>query len=180
MKNFSNYWKALSFAFASYGNLKRKAKDTPYIIHPVRITLILRSVGFNEFENEELMIAALFHDLCEDTNTTLEEIDKKFGEKIVSIVNELTMPEDAKDRKKDKWLENFMNSSKEAKIIKLADRIDNLLEMVDDWTVEKQIAYANQAKIVLKSCGDANKELADKLDEIIKDLLDNLEYNMNS
>ncbi len=180
MRNFSNYWNALSYAFEKYGNLKRKAKDIPYVIHPVRITLILRSVGFNEFEHEELMIAALFHDLCEDTDTTLEEIDKKFGEKIVSIVDELSKPADALDHKKDQWLENFINNSKEAKIIKIADRIDNLLEMVDDWTIEKQISYANQAKIVLKSCGDANKELADKLEEIIKNLLDNLEYKMNS
>jgi len=180
MRNFSNYWNALSYAFEKYGNLKRKAKDIPYVIHPVRVTLILRSVGFNEFEHEELMIAALLHDLCEDTNTTLKEIDKIFGEKIVSIVDELSKPVNAKDHKKDRWLENFKNSSKEAKIIKIADRIDNLLEMVDDWTIQKQIAYANQARIVLKSCRDANKELADKLEEIIKIILDNLEYKINS
>lgn len=180
MKNFSNYWNALSFAFVKYGNLKRKAKDILYVIHPVRITLILRAVGFNEFEHEELMIAALFHDLCEDTDTTLEEIDKLFGKKIVSIVDELTKPKDAKDHKKDQWLENFINSSKEAKIIKIADRIDNLLEMVEDWIIEKQITYANQAKIVLRSCGDANKELADKLEEVIKDILNKLESKMNS
>ncbi|MFW9970358.1 MAG: HD domain-containing protein [Candidatus Odinarchaeota archaeon] len=180
MKNFSNYWNALSFAFEKYGNLKRKATDIPYVIHPVRITSILRAVGFNEFEQEELMIAALFHDLCEDTNTSLEEIDKNFGKKISSIVAELTKPETAKGRKKDLWLENFAKSSEEAKIIKMADRIDNLLEMVNDWTVQKQISYANQAKIILRSCGDSNEELADKLAEIIKRVLDNLKIRNNS
>lgn len=180
MKNFLNYWNALSYAFEKYGNLKRKAKNIPYIIHPVRITSILRSVGFNEFEYEELMIAALFHDLCEDTNTTLEEINKNFGKKIGSIVGELTKPKEAKGRKKDWWIENFVNSSEEAKIIKMADRIDNLLEMVEDWSVEKQINYANQAKIILRSCGDANEELANKLEELIIQILDNLKCNMNS
>ncbi|MFX1379988.1 MAG: HD domain-containing protein [Promethearchaeota archaeon] len=172
MQDFSNYWKALSFAFEKYGNLKRRAKDILYIIHPIRITLILRAAGFNEFKDEELMIAALFHDLLEDTNISFKEIEKNFGKKIVSIVNELTKPKDVKGRKKDEWLENFINSSKEAKIIKIADRIDNLLEMVDDWTVKKQVDYADQAKIILKSCGNADKELSNKLEETINNILD--------
>lgn len=180
MKNFSSYWNALSFAFEKYGNLKRKAKDIPYVIHPVRIASILRAAGFNEFEQEDLMIAALFHDLCEDTNTSLEEIDKKFGKKISSIVAELTKPENTKGHKKDLWLENLVKSSEEAKIIKMADRIDNLLEMVKDWTTQKQINYVNQAKIILRSCGDSNEELANKLAEIIKQVLDNLKIKSNS
>ncbi|MFX1596187.1 MAG: HD domain-containing protein [Promethearchaeota archaeon] len=173
MKNFLNYWNAISFAFTKYCNIKRKVNNIPYIIHPIRITSILRAVGYNEFEHEDLMIASLFHDLCEDTNTSLEEIDKKFGKRVASIVSELTKPKVTKGRKKDQWFEDFINNSKEAKIIKMADRIDNLLEMVDDWTKKKQLSYTNQAKIILKSCGDANKELAHKLEEIIKKNLEN-------
>ncbi len=173
MRNFSNYWNAISFAFTKYGNLKRKAKDFLYIVHPIRITSILRAVGFNEFEHEDLMIGALFHDLCEDTETELKEIECLFGERVASIVDELTKPKGAKGRKEDQWLENFINHSGEAKIIKMADRIDNLLEMVDDWTVEKQISYADQAKIILRSCRDVNIELATKLEEIIKKILGN-------
>jgi len=174
MKDFSNYWNALSFAFEKYGNLTRKSKEIPYIIHPIRITSILRAVGFDEFENEDLMIAALFHDLVEDTDTKLNEIENKFGEKVALIVAELTKPEGANGRKKDQWLENFINDSEEARIIKMADRIDNLLEMVDDWTIEKQISYVEQAKIILKSCGDSNKQLAKKLEALINSLLERL------
>ena len=174
MKDFSNYWNALTFAFTKYGSLKRKGNDLPYIIHPIRIISILRAVGFSEFEHDDLMIAALFHDLCEDTNTKLEEIDMLFGERVSSIVNELTKPEDVKGHKKDQWLENFKNRSRESKIIKIADRIDNLMEMVNDWTLEKQKQYANQAKIILESCKDSNQELVNKLEEVIKKILDNL------
>jgi len=174
MKDFSNYWNAMSFAFIKYGNLKRKAKDIPYVIHPIRITTILHAAGFNEFDHDDLMIAALFHDLLEDTETTLEEIESQFGKKVGEIVVELSKPKGTKGRDKDKWLENFIENSKEAKIIKIADRIDNLMDMRDVWDVEKQRSYADQAKIILKSCGDANKQLAHKLDDCINEILSNL------
>ena len=174
MKNFLNYWNAITFAFEKYGTLKRKSMDIPYIVHPIRITTILHANGFNEFDHERLMIAALFHDLIEDTDMEINEIEDRFGSKIGDIVIELTKPEGAKGRKKDKWLEEFAIKSKEAKIVKLADRIDNLMDMRDIWDAEKQKSYADQAKIILKSCGDANKQLANKLDELIDGVLNNI------
>ncbi len=171
MKDFSNYWNAMSFAFIKYGNLKRKAKDIPYVIHPIRITTILHAAGFNEFDHDDLMIAALFHDLLEDTETTLKEVEDHFGKKVGEIVVELTKPKGTKGRKKDEWLEKFVKSSKDAKIIKLADRIDNLMDMRGVWSEEKQNSYASQAKIILKSCGDANKQLGKKLNDTINEIL---------
>ncbi|HEA70785.1 hypothetical protein LCGC14_0749010 [marine sediment metagenome] len=172
MKDFSNYWNAISFAFIKYDGLKRKEKDIPYVIHPIRITMILHAAGFNEFDHEDLMIAALFHDLIEDTDIKLNEIENNYGKKVGQIVVELSKPEGTKGRKKDEWLERFVKSSKEAKIIKLADRIDNLMDMKDVWSAEKQISYAEQARIILRSCGDANKQLARKLKEITNEILD--------
>lgn len=171
MKDFSNYWNAISFAFAKYGNLKRISSDIPYVIHPIRIITILHAAGFNEFEHEDIMIAALFHDLLEDTDTDIKEIEDKFGKKIGKIVVELTIPKGILGREKDKWLEEFVIKSKEAKIIKLADRIDNLMDMKDIWKAKKQISYTDQAKIILKSCEDANKQLSKKLGELIDGIL---------
>jgi (p)ppGpp synthase/HD superfamily hydrolase len=171
MKNFLNYWNAITFAFEKYGTLKRKSIDIPYVVHPIRITTILRANDFNEFDHEELMIAALFHDLIEDTDIEIKEIEDRFGSKIKDIVIELTKPEGAKGHKKDKWLESFSIKSKEAKIIKLADRIDNLMDVGDIWDAEKQKSYADQAKIILKSCGDVNKQLANKLEDLIDNIL---------
>lgn len=166
MNDFSKYWNAISFAFAKYNNLKRD-NDLPFVVHPIRITSILRAYGFNEFENEDLMIATLLHDLVEDTNLTIKEIEHQFGKKVASIVNESTKPMNAK---KEQWLETFKNYSKEAKIIKMADRLDNLMNM-EKWDKQRKIAYLEQSKIIVTTCRDANQELANKLDEVIQDLL---------
>ncbi|MBY8984173.1 MAG: bifunctional (p)ppGpp synthetase/guanosine-3',5'-bis(diphosphate) 3'-pyrophosphohydrolase [Candidatus Lokiarchaeota archaeon] len=174
MKDFSNFWDAINFAFAKYRYLTRQSTKIPYVIHPIRITTILRAVGFNEFDHADLMIAALFHDLLEDTDISLKEIEDQFGKRVGEIIFELTIPKGVIGLEKDKWLEKFENKSKEAKIIKIADRIDNLMDMKDIWDEKKQRSYTNQARIILKSCRDANEQLALKLDLTINEILDNL------
>ena len=169
MKQFLNYWKALNFALIKYGDLRRKSGDIHYFIHPLRITLILRAAGFSEFENENLMIAALFHDLVEDTDISLSEIENKFGRNVASIVSEVSIPIKTE---KEVYLENLKNASVEAKIIKLADRIDNLIDLPKSfWPIDKQKSYAEQAKIILESCGDANSKLALRLKQEIEKIL---------
>jgi len=167
MKDFTKYWDALTFAIINYGKLTRKSSDVPYIIHPVRITSILRAAGFNEFKDEDIMISALFHDLIEDTKTTSDLIETEYGAKIASIVDELSKP---KKGNKEDWLKTFENASKEAMIVKMADRIDNLLDM-EMWPSEKRKSYAEQAKLIVKYCGNASAKLSRKLQEIIDNIL---------
>ncbi|MHA1293658.1 MAG: HD domain-containing protein, partial [Promethearchaeota archaeon] len=126
MKDFTKYRKALNFTIFHYKNLERKYVKIPAFIHPIRIASILRAVGYNEFDHEDIMIAALFHDLIEDTDVTSNDIKEQFGSKIANIVIELSKP---KEKDKEEWLKNFKNLSNEARIIKLADRIDNLMDM---------------------------------------------------
>ncbi|MFX0069947.1 MAG: HD domain-containing protein [Candidatus Hermodarchaeota archaeon] len=165
MKKFSRYWEALTFAAQNHGLTLRKDEKTPYIVHPLRITAILRAAGFSEYEHEDLMIAALFHDLVEDTNVSIKEITNKFGTKVSSIVEELSKP---KQGNKDEWLKTFDKYSKEAQIIKMADRIDNLMDMkIESWSNEKKKSYAEQAKNILFKCRNANSDLAFELEKVI-------------
>ena len=168
MKDYTKYWNALTFASMGHGEQKRKVSNIPYIIHPVRITSILRSAGFSEHENEDLMIAALFHDLIEDTETKFDEIKDQFGEKIAMIVNELTKPENGD---KEHWLKSFDSKSNEAKIIKMADRIDNLKDISQiNWSEEKKRFYIEHGRIIVDKCGNAHSDLACKLEQLIEKL----------
>ena len=119
MKEFIKYRKALDYAIEKYGDLKRKVTHLPYVIHPLRISAILRAAGFNEFDHQDMMIATLFHDLVEDTDITLEDITNGFGAKIAALVGDLTHPTDMPGEKKDDWLRTFANVSTEVKIDQL-------------------------------------------------------------
>ncbi len=171
MNDFSSYWDALTFVFSRHDDQKRKSVNIPYVIHPIRVALILRSVGFSEFEHENLMIAAIFHDLIEDTDTTFEEISEQFGKQVALIVDELSRPDNTD---KDEWINTFETKSMEAKIIKMADRIDNLKDMPSSkWTRKTQIKYAQQGGLILKQCGHANLKLAEILKRNIQEVLQN-------
>ncbi len=169
MREFENLWKGLSFAFLKYGSLKRKSIDIPYVIHPIRVALILRATGFSEFKDKSLFLAALFHDLLEDTDLTFEELKSKFGEEVALIVKELSKPD---NMSKEDWLRAFSTASKKAKIIKMADRIDNLMDMKSiGWMIEKERQYAEHGLIILDTCGKENSKLAHKLEKLIEKTL---------
>ena len=169
MNDFSRYWNAVTFVFDRHGEQKRISANLPYVIHPIRVALILRSVGFSESEHENLMIAALCHDLIEDTKTTFEEISKQFGNIVASIVSELSKPD---DKDKDEWIKSFDKMSNEAKVIKMADRVDNLMDMPSSkWTCDKQVQYARQGDLILEYCEKANQKLAALLKRTIQGVL---------
>ena len=114
MKDIQEYWKAITYIVPKHEGQPRKDGITPYIVHPLRVAMILRAVGFNEFNDSDLMIAALFHDLVEDTDPEVEEIESEFNAKIALIVKEVSKPEQGD---KDEWLKSLGTASKEAKVI---------------------------------------------------------------
>ena len=137
----------------------------PAVIHPLRVATILRAAGFSEFREENLLIAALFHDLLEDTEYTETDLEVQANEDVATIVKQLTKPECGS---KEDYLEGLAQASREAQIIKLADRIDNLRDMeTAGWSAEKRKSYAEQAQIILRTCGGAHPVLKSALQQEI-------------
>ncbi len=119
--------RALAFAREAHGSINQRRKYTgePYIVHPIAVAEIVRSVP----HTEAMIAAALLHDVVEDTPVTIEDIQAEFGEEIAGLVDWLTdvsRPSDG-NRRKRKHLD-LLHTAKApaaAKTIKLADLIDN-------------------------------------------------------
>lgn len=113
-----------SVAHAAIGQ-KRKYSGVDYIVHPRRVSKIVAEAG----GTEDMIAAALLHDVLEDTYVTSEMIAEEFGWKIHKLVVELTdisKPEDGnRAKRKAMDAEKLSLASREAQIIKLADLIDN-------------------------------------------------------
>ncbi len=92
MKEYNRYLEALEFAVANYKKPREKS-GLNSVVHPLRVVSILQAAGFSEFENADLMIAALFHDLIEDEGVKRDTIKNLFGYKVADIVEELSRPE---------------------------------------------------------------------------------------
>lgn len=107
--------------------------DRPYITHPIRVAGM---IAIHPDTSVEMVAAAYLHDLLEDTTTTVEDLVVRFGPEVAKLVGELTntSKETGAPRVDRKRMDRarIYGISKEAKLIKLVDRIDNLTEMYDD------------------------------------------------
>ena len=106
--------RALRFADRAHAG-QRRIGGEKFITHPVTVAAILTMY---RYEDEDIFAAALLHDTVEDTDVTLADIQRAFGKRIAGIVGELTKKPDG----------TFGLKTREAHIIKLADRIHNLLD----------------------------------------------------
>lgn len=117
--------KAIAFAAYAHMNDLRKYTNDPYIVHPLAVMNIVKEVT----EDEEVLAAALLHDVVEDTYISLKTIRDIFGNRVATLVDELTdksKPGDG-NRKARKKIDrdNLAAASAEAQTIKLADMIHN-------------------------------------------------------
>lgn len=124
--------KAYEFANQAHKGIRRRSGE-PYIIHPIQVaTIVVTKIGLGY----KSIVAALLHDVVEDTEYTTEDISNLFGEKVASLVDGLTkikvvLDNDVKAQQKSVQAENFkrilltLNDDVRVVLIKLADRLHN-------------------------------------------------------
>lgn len=136
--------KAAAFAARKHRDQRRKdAGATPYINHPLALSEVLVDHGVAD---AIVIVAALLHDTVEDTETSFDELRAVFGERVASIVAEVTDDKRlAKPDRKALQVAHAAGLSREAKLVKLADKICNLRDMAnsppDRWDLQRRREY---------------------------------------
>lgn len=166
---------ALSDAFKfsekkHHNQVRKNAEKDSYIVHPVNVALLLWGVGM--ITDKETIIAALLHDTIEDTSTKDDEISDQFGIAVLKIVKEVTddknMP---KHDRKQHQIEHAPSLSLQAKLVKLADKISNVTDVINnpppDWDFETRREYIIWAEKVVAGLRGVNPALENKFDELI-------------
>lgn len=161
----------IDFAAEKHRFQTRKNKEkTPYISHPIGVAYNLMATG--EVRETSVIIGALLHDTIEDTQTTFEEIENKFGKHVVALVREVTDDKSlAKEARKRLQVVNAAHKSKGAAQIKLADKLFNLNDLFNnpppDWTQTRIDRYYEWAQSVIDRLPTANDKLYTAVEEII-------------
>ena len=114
--------RALAFARARHGDQCRRGSETPYWVHLVRVAMLLDVWGESD---PVLLQAALLHDTVEDTPTSMGEIRTGFGPEVADLVDWLTAPHRG-DELRAYYARLEASAPPEARVLKLADRVDNL------------------------------------------------------
>jgi guanosine-3',5'-bis(diphosphate) 3'-pyrophosphohydrolase len=160
--------KALFFASVKHQSHKRNDRNrSPYLNHPVSVAYYLSSCGITD---PDILCAALLHDTLEKTETTREELLREFGQKILSIVEELTDdPALSKKEQHEAQIRNAPLESHEAKIIKIGDKISNITHLKEnsplDLDSKKKLEYLNWTRQVIDGIRGTNTCLENRYDE---------------
>lgn len=155
--------KALAFAAAKHKDQRRKDVDaSPYINHPIALADVLCNEG--HVTDIEVICAALLHDTVEDTDTSAEELEAEFGKAIRDIVMEVTDDKTLPNKqRKQAQIDHAAGISDKAKLVKLADKICNLRDVVNcpppEWSLERRRDYFDWARAVIDGLRGVNAGL---------------------
>ena len=149
--------RAIQFAIIAHDEQYRKSGE-PYVIHPILVAAIVASIS----EDKTMIIAALLHDVVEDTEFTLEDIELNFGKDVAHLVDGLTKIFEIRDSElvksgsNEKLIKSALSfrkiliaSIKDVRVlvVKLCDRLHNMLTL-DALPLEKQKRISEETLVV--------------------------------
>ena len=131
--------KAIQFAGKAHEGGLRKGTNLPYILHPIEASTIAARLT----EDPEIIAAAALHDVVEDTDYTLEDIQKEFGDRVAELVDSCTENKRRDIPAADTWMirkqetiEHLKTAPRDVKVIAFSDKLSNLRSMMTDYIAE--------------------------------------------
>lgn len=137
--------KAFDIAVEAHKDMRRKTGE-PYIYHPIAVAkIVAEEIGLDTIS----IVCALLHDTVEDTDITLEDVERLFGKKERQIIDGLTKISGVFDQTSSAQAENFrkmlltLSDDVRVILIKLADRLHNM-RTLDSMARDKQLKIASE------------------------------------
>lgn len=166
--------KAIIFATNAHSGSCRKGTNLPYIIHPMEVAAIVSTMT----DSKAVIAAAVLHDTVEDTNATIDDIRREFGDEVAELVSSesenkrenLPSSDTWKIRKQETVNRLKNESSKEAKMIALGDKLSNIRAIWRDYNTIGDKLWErfnqNDPHEILWYYGAVAESLADLKDEL--------------
>ena len=136
--------RAIVFAVHAHAGTERRGKAFPYIVHPMEAVTIVATMT----NDQELLAAAALHDTVEDTDTTVEQIRSRFGQRVAELValETDTLVEDGVGgervasrswhERKQATIDRLAHASRDAKMVALGDKLSNMRAIARDYAVQ--------------------------------------------
>lgn len=149
------------------GKARRGGRGVPYVHHVFDVAGRVAAAGLT---SEDALIAAILHDVVEDTYGTLEQIRDLFGPVVAQYVAQLTLPVEIHqdiEKKVQHQMRMMAEMGWECRAVKIADKTSNVFDLVHDppgWGIKAVRGYANDAKAVV----DMVRMLPDQPEYIVR------------
>ncbi|HET6961876.1 MAG TPA: HD domain-containing protein [Terriglobia bacterium] len=164
---------ALHFAADKHRDQRRKNREaSPYINHPIEVVEILGRVG--GVTDLPTLQAAILHDTIEDTQTTGEDLEGRFGTEVRQLVEEVSDDQRLpKAQRKRLQIEHAPHLSPKAKLIKIADKISNVRDVTHSppahWPHRRRCEYLDWAEKVVAGLRGSNPAVDAMFDDTLKE-----------
>ena len=131
---------AIIFATKAHDGMRRKKSESPYILHPMEAAVIVGTMT----DDQNLIAAAALHDVVEDADISIEEIEEKFGKRVRELVGSETEdkradlpPADTWRIRKEESLAVLKNTDDIAVLmVWIGDKLANMRSIYREWKVE--------------------------------------------
>jgi len=159
---------ACDYAARQHAHQRRKgAASEPYVNHVIEVAA---RVARSPAADADTVIAALLHDVIEDTDGTADDIASRFGAPVAAIVLEVTDDKTLpKAERKARQVETVASKSEAARRIKLADKAANLAAIAQSppthWDLARKRAYLDWAGSVIAGCRGVDPVLEAAFDD---------------
>ena len=163
---------AIRFAAEQHRNDRRKGTDgAPYINHPIAVAEQLAAAGLGD--DTDLLMAAVLHDVVEDTGATEGQLTEMFGAAVAAIVLEVSDDKSLeKGERKRLAVETIGHKSRSARLIKLSDLTANVYDVIHHpppWTRGRKLDYLTWANRCADAMRGTHPDLERRLLDVIED-----------
>jgi (p)ppGpp synthase/HD superfamily hydrolase len=172
MNDLTRIMQAADTAARWHVHQRRKGQAAePYINHLLEVACLVTTA--TEGREPDVVIAALLHDAVEDQGIAIELIASAYGRKVADIVTEVTDDKSLpKAERKRLQVETAGHKSREARLIKLADKTSNVRAIANspppDWSVERRLDYIRWAREVVAQIRGTSPWLEQQFDAALK------------
>ncbi|MDF3067740.1 MAG: hypothetical protein K0R38_3341 [Polyangiaceae bacterium] len=157
----SRLLEALDFAAVRHSAQRRKGPDAaPYVNHLIEVASLVANVG--QVDDVDVLIAAVLHDVLEDTPTTADEVTERFGPRVCRFVRALSDDKSLPRRERRKIaLDELPQAEVLVRVIKLADLASNIKLLPPNWTEERKREYLEWSEHAATICSPSCLALAE-------------------
>jgi guanosine-3',5'-bis(diphosphate) 3'-pyrophosphohydrolase len=132
--------RAVEFARLHHGDQRRKT-GVPYLEHLLEaLQVLVEGAGI---ASPDVLVAAVLHDVVEDTPVTLDEVSAQFGPRVAELVGWVTIPALGPGETKSAYLRRLRDAPPDAVLVKLADRASNV-QTLRNLPLDQQRSYYEQ------------------------------------
>ena len=128
--------RAVRFALQAHAGTERRGKGYPYLLHPMEAAAIVATIT----PDQEILAAAMLHDVVEDTPVTVDELRAEFGDRIADLVAAESDIEIAHQSESESWharkqaaIDRLARAPHDAKVVAMGDKLSNMRAIAQDY-----------------------------------------------